>query len=139
MTATFLDDVEVWCVSPSLPEYQVSSWGRVMRAPYVATMPKGGTRVYGGLQWFGVDAGKCMQFTFKRKNYKVHRLVCEAFNGPEPFPRAVVMHLDEDYRNNRASNLQWGTQKENLNMPKVKTYHQSRTGERHPRYGHELW
>lgn len=53
---------------------------------------------------------------------KVHQLVCEAFHGPKPFPDAVVIHLDENALNNRPENLKWGTQKENLNMPKIKAY-----------------
>lgn len=63
---------------------------------------------------------------------KVHRLVCEAFHGPAPFERAVVLHLDENALNNRPENLQWGTQKENLNMPKFVEYCKSRTGENSP-------
>lgn len=65
-------------------------------------------------------------------NMKVHRLVCEAFNGPAPSERAVVIHLDEDATNNRADNLRWGTQKENLNMPGFIEYCKSRTGENSP-------
>lgn len=63
-------------------------------------------------------------------NIKVHQAVCEAFHGPRPFDGAVVIHLDENGLNNRPENLRWGTQKENLNMPKVKAYHRSRKGAR---------
>ena len=42
------------------------------------------------------------------------------------------MHLDENAVNNRASNLRWGTQKENLNAPGFLTYCRSRTGEDSP-------
>lgn len=48
---------------------------------------------------------------------KMHQLVCEAFHGPKPFPKAVVIHIDENGLNNRPENLKWGTQKENLNAP----------------------
>lgn len=65
-------------------------------------------------------------------NMKVHRLVCEAFHGSPPFERAVVIHIDEDATNNRADNLRWGTQKENLNMPGFIAYCKSRTGENSP-------
>lgn len=61
-------------------------------------------------------------------NMKIHRLVCEAFHGSPPFPKAVVIHLDENGKNNNASNLKWGTQKENLNMPKFIAYCKTRTG-----------
>lgn len=65
-------------------------------------------------------------------NMKIHRLVCEAFHGLVPFERAVVLHLDENALNNRPENLRWGTQKENLNMPKFIEYCKSRTGEKSP-------
>lgn len=57
---------------------------------------------------------------------KVHQLVCEAFHGPKPFDGAVVIHLDENALNNRPENLKWGTQKENLNMPKHRHYLRTR-------------
>ncbi len=48
--------------------------------------------------------------------YMVHRLVAETFlPNPENLPH--VMHLDEDRHNNKLSNLQWGTAKENANAP----------------------
>jgi len=66
-------------------------------------------------------------------NMKIHRIVCEAFHGLAPFDRAVVLHLDENALNNKPENLRWGTQKENLNMPKFIEYCKSRTGENNPR------
>lgn len=44
---------------------------------------------------------------------KVHRLVCEAFNGPAP-ERTEVSHLDGDSLNNVADNLAWETHEENM-------------------------
>lgn len=44
--------------------------------------------------------------------YRVHRVVCETFNGP-PFPRAVVRHLDGKKQHNDPANLAWGTPREN--------------------------
>lgn len=63
-----------------------------------------------------------------RKTFKVARLVCEAFHGLPPFPRAVVMHVDDNPGNNRPENLRWATQKENLNAPQFIAYCKSRTG-----------
>lgn len=50
-------------------------------------------------------------------NVKVHRAVCEAFHGPAPEGKPYVLHKDGDAVNNLPSNLEWGTQKENLNHP----------------------
>ena len=64
---------------------------------------------------------------------KVHQLVCEAFHGPRPFEKAVVIHIDENAHNNRPENLKWGTQKENLSAPGFIEYCRSRSGEDSPR------
>jgi len=66
-------------------------------------------------------------------NIKIHQAVCEAFHGPKPFPAAVVLHRDESGLNNRPDNLEWGTQKKNLNAPGFIEYCRSRVGEKSPR------
>ena len=114
--------MEVWRPIPSLPEYLASSQGRVMRIPYLAPMPYGSERVYGGEPTTGVLSEGRYSFSFRGKNYRVHRLVCEAFAGPPPFPDAEVMHLDEDATNNCAGNLAWGTHKENMAAPGFRAY-----------------
>jgi hypothetical protein len=48
----------------------------------------------------------------KRRTY-VHILVAEAFHGKRPFPKACVRHLDGQPGNNHASNLAWGSYKDN--------------------------
>lgn len=65
-------------------------------------------------------------------NLKIHQLVCEAFHGAKPFDKAVVIHIDENALNNKSDNLRWGTQKENLNMPKFIKYCKSRVGDSSP-------
>lgn len=112
-------DPEVWRVVPSVPGYLASSWGRIMKVPYLAPLPNGGRRNYGGQPTYGVWAKAERRFVtnIDGVNYKVHRMVCEAFHGLAPFEGAVVMHIDEDSRNNRPENLRWGTQRENLNFP----------------------
>ena len=119
---------EIWRVVPSLPAILASSEGRIMVSPYLGEMPNGGARPYGGQPHFGVWNKQDGRFitVYKGKCYKVHRLVCEAFNGSAPFERAVVMHIDENAANNRPDNLQWGTQKENLNAEGFKVYRQTR-------------
>jgi hypothetical protein len=125
---------EIWRDVPSVPRILVSSEGRVMHIPYRSPMPKGGDRPYGGQPHFGVWSKQDARFIVlvDGKTHKIHRLVCEAFHGPAPFDGAVVMHLDENAANNRASNLKWGTQKENLNAEGFVEYCRGRTGERSP-------
>lgn len=125
---------EVWRLSPREPALLVSSEGRVMMRPFIGDMPYGGSRHYGGTPTFGVWSKPDARFhyTYRGKTYKVAQLVCEAFNGPAPFDGAVVMHTDENAANNRAGNLKWGTQKENLNAPGFLEYCRSRTGENSP-------
>lgn len=47
-----------------------------------------------------------------RREY-VHRLVCEAFNGPPPTPEHQVNHKNFNTRDNRPENLEWVTSEEN--------------------------
>lgn len=50
-----------------------------------------------------------------RKNDSIHRLVAKTFlENPDPLKYNVVMHKDNDQLNNHVSNLQWGTQSENV-------------------------
>lgn len=125
---------EVWRVVPSVPQLMVSSEGRVMVAPYQAPMPKGGVRFYGGEPHFGIwnKADSRFIIVYKGHTYKIASLVCEAFNGDRPSEAAVCMHIDENSANNRPSNLQWGTQKENLNCPAFLEYCKARTGDDNP-------
>ena len=125
---------EIWRDVPSLPGVLASSEGRVMITPYRGPMPNGGERPYGGTPTFGVWNKLDARFvtTVGERTWKVARLIAEAFHGPPPFEGAVVMHLDENAVNNRASNLRWGTQKENLNAPGFLNYCRSRTGDDSP-------
>jgi HNH endonuclease len=126
---------ETWRPVPSLPGISVSSQGRVMHDVHEKPMPKGGVRTYGGTPTLGVWNKQDARYIFiigRKHSYKVARLVAEAFHGPPPFEGAVVMHLDENAANNRADNLQWGTQKENLNARRFLEYCSTRTGENNP-------
>ncbi len=125
---------EVWRDVPSKPGLEASSLGRVRRKQFSRSMPKGGDRVYQSAPTFGVigRAKAGAMHTYRTYHYrgignvKVHRLVCEAFLVPPPFPGAVCIHVDEDAHNNVPSNLKWGTQKENLNAPGFLCYCEAR-------------
>jgi hypothetical protein len=129
--------IEHWKPVPSKPGITASSLGRIKLPNSVVKMPFGGVREYKPKATYGTKtkASKTARHEYmgivnrKFGNMKIHRLVCEAFYGLAPFERAVVIHIDEDATNNRIENLRWGTQKENLNMPKFIEYCKSRTGE----------
>ena len=50
----------------------------------------------------------------KRKNFQVHRLVAQAFIK-NPFNYPIVNHIDFNRQNNIVDNLEWCTQKQNVN------------------------
>lgn len=130
---------ETWAPVPFLPEYEASSFGRVRltvshyAGPNGALIPLNQEPTFG--QWDKTK--RRFQISRKGKTYKVHQMVCAAFNGPKPFPAAVAMHGDENSANNRADNLSWGTQKQNLNAPGFLAYCSSRRGDLHPRKKHD--
>ena len=125
---------EIWRDIPSLPGVLASNEGRIMLIPYRGPMPRGGQRPYGGTPTFGVWNKADCRFiiTIGDRTYKVARLVTEAFHRSPPFEGALVMHLHENAANNRADNLRWGTQRENLNAPGFLDYCRSRAGDQHP-------
>ena len=118
-----------------------SSLGRIKLPEGEAITPYGGIRKYTTKPTYGTrsKASRTARHEFmsitnrKFGNMKIHRLICEAFHGPAPSEKAVVIHIDENAINNRPENLRWGTQKENLNMPKFIEYCKSRIGENSPR------
>lgn len=61
----------------------------------------------------------------EQRTFMVHRLVAQYF-VPGYFEGAVVNHIDGDNRNNKASNLEWITQRENIH----KSYKTSHMGPR---------
>ena len=138
-------ETEIWRRVHSEPGVMASNLGRVLLPPSYVPLPNGGFRRCLPVPGFGIVSrsrvGSAHEFMLvmvrsdgknRQKPRKVHQLVCEAFHGPKPFPGAVVIHIDEDGLNNRADNLRWGTQKENLNMPKFNAYCRSRVGEDSP-------
>ena len=99
--------------------YQVSSMGRVKSLERKVRHWRGGERIQkerilkpsndrGGYLLVSLCDGE------KRKTFKVHRLVCEAFHE-NPDNKSQVNHLNENKTDNRACNLEWSTAKENNN------------------------
>ena len=137
---TFLFNMEVWKESNTHFGVMVSSMGRVRLPVVQSTLPNGGTRVYATKPITGSVArsnkGASHEYmdinNRKLGHVKVHQLVCSTFHGKKPTPRSVVIHIDENGCNNCATNLKWGSQRENMNMPKYIAYCKSRTGENNP-------
>lgn len=50
----------------------------------------------------------------RQQTAKVHRLVCEAFHGPQPGWDHEVAHNDHVRDNNAADNLRWATHRDNI-------------------------
>lgn len=99
--------------------YQVSNLGRVKSvARRVCNHPSGSTRQMQEHFITPTDNGNGYKIVglrsdHKRQNKYVHRLVAEHFLE-NPQGKNYVNHIDFDKSNNRASNLEWCSQKENV-------------------------
>lgn len=99
--------------------YQVSNLGRIKSLErVVANNKNGGVRTVeekiltptdngNGYKLVGLNKNR------HRKNHYVHRLVAVAFVS-NPTQAEYVNHIDYNRENNKANNLEWCTQKENI-------------------------
>lgn len=115
---------EEWKVIPSFPKYEASSCGRMRNRKtgrVLDPFPSGFDGKYDAVRPC-VDGGpaKCKM---------LHRLVCEAFHGPPPFPGAQCDHINRDSVDNRPANLRWVD---------IKTNHANR-GPKTPRRHSDFW
>lgn len=126
---------EEWRVVPSNTELMASSFGRVVRLPHCIN-----GRTYTSSPTYGcrTKASKTAKHTYMSRHYrgigniKIHRMVCEVFHGPATDEKPYVLHKDGNSENNHFTNLEWGTQKDNLNHPLFIEYCRSRTGDNSP-------
>lgn len=98
---------EIWKPIPGFSRYMVSTEGRVWTGVNHRVMKGRGCKSrYLSVLLYPDDGGKVQ----KRP---IHRLVADAFI-PHERERDSVDHINGDTRDNRACNLQWLTQRENM-------------------------
>lgn len=100
---------EVWKDVADYPDYQVSSCGRVKYPIRKRSEPHSLYVTYGGRSG--------MTFSFRNvddrhKKIGIHRIVASTFL-PNPNKYEIVNHKDGNKTNNRISNLEWCTRKQN--------------------------
>lgn len=99
---------EIWRSVAGFPGYEVSDQGRIR------TLRKGNPRP----RKPEIDKDGYSRLSIQRDgryvHVLVHRLVCEAFNGPAPEGKPMCCHDDNDKTNNRPGNLRWDTQAGNI-------------------------
>lgn len=97
---------EVWRDIPNYENiYKVSNFGRVKNIKGKVLKPIRNYKDY-LIVWLYKDK--------KRKMFPIHRLVAKCF-VKNPNNYSIVNHLDEDKSNNKPSNLEWCTAKQNTN------------------------
>lgn len=95
--------MEIWKDIAGYEGYQISNHGRVKSHYKTARILK---------PYLNTDG--YLNIDIKKKQYKVHRLVAEAFiPNPENLPQ--VNHKDENKTNNNVTNLEWCTAEYNIN------------------------
>lgn len=101
-----------------IPGYEVSNYGRVrnMQTMHIWTWQK--RHLYPAVH-------------IKGKNYHIHRIVALNFViNTKPDEHTVVNHLDNNYWNPRADNLEWTTTKLNIAHSMKQGRHTSQTSEK---------
>ena len=92
-------------------KYQVSNWGRIKSLNYKRSGKERILKLYNDKYGYKVIN---LHKNGKPKLYKIHRLVAITFI-PNPNNYPVVNHKDENKANNYVDNLEWCTQKYNIN------------------------
>lgn len=106
--------------------YMVSNMGRIMSLPRSTTSGKIlKDHIVKGYRF------TCLSKNNKRKSFQIHRLVLIAFKGLDK-KRTYVNHKNFRKYDNRLSNLEWVTAKENSQHALKHGAQMGNIGERHP-------
>lgn len=113
---------EIWKKVQGYPCYEVSNKGRVRsKSKTIMSIRHGNpceVRYKGRILKPGkTKAGYMLVVLYHsikpKQSFFVHRLVASAFIGKSPKGKHDVMHLDDNKRNNKMSNLRWGSPQDN--------------------------
>lgn len=96
---------EVVVLVPGYPTVLATSYGRILGGDTGAPL----TQKHGLANELLVR----LRLDGKRKHFRVHRVICEAFHGPPPTSKHQVNHKNHNRLDNRASNLEWLSPKDN--------------------------
>lgn len=115
--------LEEWKAVEGYPGYEVSNWGQVRSywrpggyggmkrlMPYPVRVLKPSMRKNRG---GGKSLGVVLTNEAGKKHLRVHRLVIQAFGPPQPPDKPLILHQDDNPRNNCIENLRWGNLTEN--------------------------
>jgi len=121
--------------------YEVSSLGRVRSLPRYVNHSRSGKVLRKGVerkQGYNTNGYRMVGLSENgRTRYAtVHRLVAEAFLPPNEGQR-VIRHLNDDREDNRAENLAWGSDSENM-YDAVRNGVHPETKKTHCKRGHEF-
>lgn len=134
------ETVEEWKPFPGYEAtHSISSLGRVKSVPRLANRSDGKRQTVRGrvlpLQTNRLGyVGLVMQ---DHKYVRVHRAVCEAFHGPAPEGKPLALHGNGVRDDNRAENLRWGNQSDNIKESVSQGTHVN-SRKTQCKYGHDL-
>lgn len=101
---------EIWKTIKGFENYQISNFGRIKSKKNGILKPQ--KNIYGYITIVLYKTDKYRKR--KIKQFRIHRLVLEAFKPTKNMEKLEVNHKDKNRSNNNICNLEWCTRKENM-------------------------